>query len=61
MLTYDAFLEEVRRRRRARWVQILNSETPGRVAGRRPHDPEQEALLLRLDRIRLARRADRGS
>ncbi len=61
MLTYDAFLREVRRRKRARWVKILNSETPGRVAGRRPRDPEQEALLLRLDRARLARRADGGS
>ena len=61
MLTYDEFLREVRRRKRARWVRILNSETPGRVAGRRPRDPEQEALLLRLDRARLARRGDGGN
>ena len=57
MLTYDEFLEDIRRRKRARWVRILNSEAPGRVAGRRPRAPEQEALLLRLDRARLARRA----
>ena len=57
MLTLDTFLDEVRRRKRARWVRILNSEAPGRVAGRRPRDPQQEALLLRLDRIRLARTA----
>ena len=61
MMTYDEFLREVRRRKRARWARILNSETPGRVAGRRPRDPEQEALLLRLDRARLARRADGGN
>ena len=61
MLTCEAFLREVRRRKRARWTQILNSETPGRVAGRRPRDPEQEALLLRLDRARLARREGGGS
>ena len=61
MLTYDEFLREVRRRKRARWVRILNSEPPGRVAGRRPRDPEQEALLLHLDRARLARRADEGN
>ena len=60
MLTYDAFRHEVRRRKRARWLRILNSEAPGRVAGRRPRDPEQEALLLRLDRARLARGAGIG-
>ena len=61
MLTYDAFLQEVRRRKRVRWVRILNSETPGRVAGRRPRDPQQETLLLRLDRARLTRSADGGN
>ena len=61
MLTYDAFLQEVRRRKRSKWVRILNSETPGRVAGRRPRDPQQEVLLLRLDRARLVRGADGGN
>lgn len=61
MLTYDEFLREVRRRKRARWVRILNSEPPGRVAGRRPRDPHQEALLLRLDRVRLTRGSGGGS
>ena len=61
MMTCEEFLCEVRRRKRAHWARILNSEPPGRVAGRRPRDPEQEALLLRLDRARLAHGADEGN
>lgn len=56
MISYDDFREEVRRRRRERWAMILAGEPPGRPAGRRPRDPEQEELLLALDRARLARR-----
>jgi hypothetical protein len=56
MITYDEFQADVRRRRRERWLAILAGETPGRVPGRRPRDPEQERLLLELDRARLARR-----
>lgn len=55
MKTWDEFREEVRRRKRGRWVEILNAEPPGRVAGRRPRDPEKEALLARLDRRRIER------
>ena len=53
---YEAFQEEVRRRKRAMRVKILASEPRGRPIGRRPRDPEQERLLLRLDSARLARR-----
>ena len=53
MIDYDEFQREVRRRKRERWAKILASEPPGRVAGRRPRDPEQEDMLLRLDRIRV--------
>ena len=53
MIDYDEFQREVRRRKRERWAKILASEPPGRVAGRRPRDPEQEEMLLRLDRIRV--------
>ncbi|HSM51538.1 MAG TPA: hypothetical protein VLA75_09070 [Thermoanaerobaculia bacterium] len=64
MTSYDEFQEEVRRRRRERWLQILLGEPPGRPAGRRPRDPEQERLLTALDRARLARErhahGDRG-
>ena len=53
MIDYDEFQREVRRRKRERWAKILASEPPGRAAGRRPRDPEQERMLLRLDRARL--------
>ena len=56
MIKYDEFQRDVRRRKRERWAKILDGEPPGRPAGRRPRDPEQERMLLRLDRIRLARR-----
>ena len=55
MIDYDEFQREVRRRKRERWAKILASEPPGRAAGRRPRDPEQEQMLLRLDRARLDR------
>lgn len=60
MTTYEEFLADLARRRRERWAKILASEPPGRAAGRRPRDPDQERLLLRLDRARLARRAAAG-
>lgn len=53
VIDYDEFQREVRRRKRERWAKILASEPPGRAAGRRPRDPEQERMLLRLDRTRL--------
>ena len=53
MIDYDEFQRDVRRRKRERWAKILASEPPGRAAGRRPRDPEQEKMLLRLDRIRI--------
>ena len=56
LIEYDEFQREVRRRKRERWAKILATEPPGRAAGRRPRDPEQERMLLRLDRLRLARR-----
>ena len=59
MKSYEEFREEVRRRKRERWVKILAAEPPGRAAGRRPRDPVQERLLLRLDEARLARRRAR--
>ena len=52
-MDYDEFQREVQRRKRERWAKILASEPPGRAAGRRPRDPEQERMLLRLDRARL--------
>ena len=55
MKTWDEFREEVRRLKRERWADILNAEPPGRPAGRRPRDPEQEALLTELDRSRIER------
>ena len=53
VIDYDEFQRDVRRRKRERWAKILAAEPPGRVAGRRPRDPEQERMLLRLDRSRL--------
>ncbi len=54
-MNYDDFQRELLRRKRERWAKILASEPPGRVAGRRPRDPDKERILLRLDRARLAR------
>ena len=34
---------------------FLAAETPGRVPGRKPRDPEKERLLAQMDRARLAR------
>ena len=56
MIDYDEFQREVQRRKRERWAKILASEPPGRAAGRRPRDPEQERMLLRLDRARLEKK-----
>jgi hypothetical protein len=57
---YDEVQAEIRRRKRERWAKILATEPAGRAPGRRPRDPEQERLLLRLDRARLARRDAAG-
>lgn len=56
VIDYDDFQRDVQRRKRERWAKILAAEPPGRAPGRRPRDPEQERLLLRLDRLRLERR-----
>lgn len=55
MISYDEFSAEIRRLRRERWAAIVASEPPGRPPGRRPRDPEQEAMLLALDRARIER------
>ena len=55
MTSWDEFREKVRRLKQERWAAILAAEPPGRVAGRRPRDPEQEMLLTELDRQRIAR------
>ena len=55
MIDYDEFQAEVQRRKRERWARILAAEPPGRAAGRRPRDPEQERMLLRMDRARIGR------
>ena len=60
-MDYDEFQREVQRRKRERWAKILASEPQGRAAGRRPRDPEQEAMLLRLDRARLDREKPKGT
>ena len=53
LIDYDEFQRDVRRRKRERWAKILAAEPPGRAPGRRPREPEQERMLLRLDRARL--------
>ena len=55
MMDYDEFQAEVQRRKRERWARILAAEPPGRAPGRRPRDPDQERLLLEMDRARLRR------
>ena len=56
LIGYDEFQRDVRRRKRERWAKILATEPPGHAPGRRPRDPEQERMLLRLDRARFASR-----
>ena len=55
----DDFQRDLQRRKRERWAKILAAEPPGRTPGRRPRDPEQERILLRLDQLRLERRDGR--
>lgn len=55
MIPWDVFRERVRRLKAERWAAILAAEPPGRAHGRRPRDPEQEALLTEADRLRIAR------
>ena len=54
-MDYDELQAELLRLKRERWPSILAAERPGRVAGRRPRDPEQERMLTKMDCIRLAR------
>ena len=55
-IPFERFREQIAKLKRELWAEIVAGEPPGRPVGRRPRDPEQEALLLRLDRARLARR-----
>lgn len=52
---YDEYQAEIQRLKRERWLAILSAETPSRVPGRRPRDPEKERILGKMDRERLAR------
>lgn len=54
MISWEEFRERVWRLKAERWPAILASEPPGRAPGRRPRDPEQEALLAEADRRRVA-------
>lgn len=53
MISWEEFRERVRKKKAERWADLLAAEPTGRVAGRRPRDPEQEALLTELDRLRI--------
>ena len=53
MIDYDDYQRELLALKRERWVKILASEPPGRAAGRRPRDPEQERMLLRIDKAKM--------
>ncbi|MBM3271614.1 MAG: hypothetical protein FJZ01_28595 [Candidatus Sericytochromatia bacterium] len=58
MKSYDEAHAEIRELNR-RWLpRILNHFPPGRPPGNRPRDPEQERLLIRLTRKRLAERPE---
>ena len=54
MIPWEEFRARVRQRKAERWADILSAEPTGRAPGRRPRDPEQEALLTELDRLRIA-------
>ncbi len=55
MIRWEDFRAEVRRRKALVWVALLQNEGPHRAAGRRPRDPEKEALLAKIDRMRVAK------
>ena len=55
MIDFEEFRAYVRRLKAERWADVLNAEPSGRPPGRRPRDPEQEALLAEADRRRLER------
>jgi hypothetical protein len=55
MIPWSEFRARLKRRKAERWADILAAEPPGRAPGRRPRDPEQEALLTELDRRRIER------
>lgn len=59
LIDYDDFQRDGQRRKQDRWAKILAAKPPGRAPGRRPRDPEQERMLLQLDRLRLERRDGR--
>ena len=61
MKTYEQVSRKIEQLRRARWARILASEPPGRPPGRRRRDPDQERLLLELDRARLQSRERDGT
>jgi hypothetical protein len=54
MIGWDEFRERVRRLEAERQADILAREPSGRAPGRRPRDPEQEALLVEADRRRIS-------
>jgi hypothetical protein len=53
--SWEEFRAEVGRLKAEVWADMLAAEPPGRPAGRRPRDPEKEALLAELELLRLAR------
>ena len=55
MMRFEDFREQVRRRKAKVWVSVLKQEGSGRPPGRRPRDPEQEAILTKMDRYRIQR------
>jgi hypothetical protein len=55
MIPWREFQERIRRLKAERWADILAGEPPGHAPGRRPRDPEQEALLTESDRRRISK------
>ena len=58
MQRLEDFLAWVKQRKAKVWAEMLSAEPPrrsGEYVGRRPRDPEKEALLLEIDRYRVER------
>lgn len=58
MQRLEDFLAWVKQRKAEVWAELLSAEPPrrsGAFVGRRPRDPEKEALLLEIDRYRVER------
>lgn len=54
--------EDLKKEKKERFAELIALENrfEGRAVGRRPRDPEKEAVLIRLDKARMKRYIESG-